>query len=166
MLSQKSGQVRQWWNQWFVPYVVLTVLPAITLSASAVIITQLPYCQADEPSYRLRDFEIALAPSAADLLPFLWLASGMPKVRGSAVVAGLIGLVRFAIPHIYTLMEIIPDDPHLLAPPEPPGPCEGYPISTFTAVGVGYIMLVVWLVSAFISGLIVVVTATRRQPLA
>ena len=164
MLLQKSGPVRQWWNQWFAPYVVLTVSPAITLSASVAIFTLLPYCLDDERGYRLRDFEIALAPSVADLLPFLWLASGTPKVRYAAIVAGLIGLVRFAIPHIYTLMEIIPDDPHLLAPPEPPGPCEGYPISTFTAVGVGYIMPVLWLVSALISGLIVVVTARRRQP--
>ena len=164
MLPQKSGQVRQWWNQWFVPYVVLTVSPVITLSASAVIFTLLPYCLDDERGYRLRDFEIALAPSVADLLPFLWLASRMPRVRSAAVVAGLIGLVRFAIPQIFTLMATIPADPHLLAPPEPPGPCEGYPISTFTAVGVGYIMPVLWLVSALISGLIVAVTARRRQP--
>ena len=163
MLPQKSGQVRQWWNQWFVPYVVLAVSPAITLSASVAIFTVLPYCLDDERGYRLRDFEIALAPSVADLLPFLWLASGTPKVRCAAVVAGLIALVRFAIPQIFTLMATIPADPHLLAPPEPPGPCADYPISTFTAVSLGLIMPALWLVSALISGLIVVVTATQRQ---
>ncbi len=90
-------------NRWFLPYLVLSVSPALTLPISLNILFSLPDCGIDEPWWELRHFEIALLPALADFLPFLWLVSGIARVRQAAVVAGLVGAARYAIPQAATL---------------------------------------------------------------
>ena len=165
-MSLQATAGRQWWDRWFLPYLVLVLSPVLTLPVSGLLIGSLPYCLVDEPSYRLRHFEIALLPSLADLLPFLWLASSTLGVRRAAIVAGLIGSVRFAIPQVLTLIEHIEvvrwvPSGDALHPPEPEL-CPEYTIHTFFILSLVFIILALWLVSALIVA--VILLRARRRP--
>jgi hypothetical protein len=83
---------------------VLSLSPAVTLPLSAIILASVPDSGMDEPWWELRHLEIALLPGLADLLPFLWLVSRAPDVRRAAFVAGLLGMVRYAVPQAATLI--------------------------------------------------------------
>ena len=165
-MSRPATVGRQWWNRWFLPYLVLVLSPLLTLPFSGLLISSLPYCQVDEPSYRLRHFEIALLPSLADLLPFLWRASSTLRMRRAAIVAGLIGSVRFAIPQVLTLIEHIEavrwvPSGDALHPPEPEL-CPEYTINTFFILYLVFIMLTLWLASALIVA--VILLRDRKRP--
>src|SRR3972149_9523366 len=95
----------RWWDRSLIPYLVLAVSPVLTLPISAMPLASIPDCGDDEPWWQLRHFEIALLPALAVLLPFLWLVSGTPGVRGAAIAAGLMGSARYAIPQAATLIE-------------------------------------------------------------
>ncbi len=68
---------QRWWGRSILPYLVLLISPVLTLPASATILATMPDCGVDEPWWELRNFEIALVPALADLLPFLWLVSAL-----------------------------------------------------------------------------------------
>ena len=103
-MSRQATVGRQWWDRSALPYLMLAASPLLTLPISWIILGSIPDCGDDEPWWELRHFEIALLPSLADLLPFLWLASGTPGVRRAAIVAGLMGSARYAIPQAATLI--------------------------------------------------------------
>ena len=148
-MSLQATAVPRWWDRPALPYLMLAASPLLTLLISWIILASLPDCGEDEPWWELRHFEIALVPALADLLPFLWLVSGTPSVRGAAIAAGLVGSARYAIPQAATLM-------HSMSSGGQENP--GCTISVYFAVGVlGPIILALWLVSA----LIVAVTLLR-----
>lgn len=154
------GQQHQpWWNRWYSPYLVLLLVPVITLPVTFTIWESIPYCIIDEHQYKTRDVALALSPTVADLLPFLWFLSRAPGVRRAAIIAGLIGAARFAIPVVLLLAEVQEEEPRmLLAPPEPPGPCEDYPVSMFFFLGMIFFMPMLWAASAALAGLAALIT--------
>ena len=133
---------RPWWDRPALPYLMLAVSPVLTLLISWIILASIPDCGEDEPWWELRHFEIALVPALADLLPFLWLLSGTPGVRGAAIVAGLMGSARYAIPQAATLIYSMSSGGQTLN-----SECT---ISIFFVAGLVPIMLTLWLVSALI----------------
>ncbi|MDO8616970.1 MAG: hypothetical protein Q7T33_14760 [Dehalococcoidia bacterium] len=134
---------QRWWDRPVLPYLVLAVSPVLTLPISLLILGSIPECAGDEPWWELRHFEIALLPGLADLLPLLWLASGTPGVRGAAIVAGLMGSARYAIPQAATL---------IYSTSYGDGECT---ISVFfVAAALVPVMLILWLVSALIVAVI------------
>lgn len=103
---------QQWWDRPALPYLMLVVSTLVTLPISIIILFLIPGCGEPGPpgeplgsteGWELGYFEIALLPALADLLPFLWLVSGTPRVRRAARVAGRMGLARYAIPQVLTL---------------------------------------------------------------
>ena len=148
-MSRQAPVGRRWWDRWALPYLMLAVSPLLTLPISGIILESMPDCGDDEPWWELRHFEIALVPALADLLPFLWLVSGTPGVRGAAIAAGLMGSARYAIPQAATLIESMSSG----------GECT---ISSYFAVVLAPIMLTLWLVSALIVA--VILLRARRIP--
>ena len=147
------GQRR--WDLAALPYLVLAISPALTLPISAVILASVPGCGNDEPWWELRRFEIALLPALADLLPFLWLVSGRPAVRRAAMIAGLLGAARYAVPQAAVLVYSVSSGGQASN-----SDCT---ISSFFAVGVlAPAMLVLWLVSLLIVA--VILARARRVP--
>ncbi len=96
-MSSNAPAGQRWWNRPVLPYLVLSITPALTLLIGRIILGALPDCGEDEPGWELRHFEIALLPALADLLPLLWLVSRAPGVRSAALVASLLGAARYAI---------------------------------------------------------------------
>ena len=143
---------QRWSNGSVVPYLVLALSPLLTLPISWMLLASLPDCGVDEPWWELRHFEVALLPSLADLLPFLWLVSAAPGVRRAAFVAGLMGSVRYAIPQAATLMNSRSYGVH--ENPE----CT---ISVYFAGVLAPVMLALWLVSALV---VAVILLRARKP--
>jgi hypothetical protein len=83
---------------------VLAISPVLTLPIARILLWVIPDCGDDEPWWELRHFQLALAPGLVDLLPFLWLLSRAPAVRRTALVAAVMGSVRYAIPQVATLI--------------------------------------------------------------
>ena len=140
---------QRWWDRSVLPYLVLALSPVLTLPISARILGAMPDCGEDEPWWELRYFELALVPALADFLPFLWLLSRAPGVRGAAIVAGLMGSARYAIPQAATLIYSMSSG----------GECT---ISSYFAVVLAPVMLTLWLVSALIVAVILI--RARRIP--
>src|SRR3990170_1326920 len=115
-MSRRATAGRRWWDRSALPYLVLAASPLLTLPISGIILESIPDCGDDEPWWELGHFEIALVPAMADLLPFLWLVSGTPRVRRAAIVAGLMGSARYAIPQAATLIYSISSGGQALNP--------------------------------------------------
>ena len=147
---------RRWWDRPAPPYLMLAVSPVLTLPISWIILGSIPDCGDDEPWWELRHSEIAPVPALADLLPFLWLVSGTPAVRRAAVVAGLTGSARYAIPQAATLIYSTSSGGQALN-------SECTISSPFVAAVLAPIMLTLWLVSALIVA--VILFRARRGPL-
>jgi len=154
-MSRQAIAGRRWWDRPALPYLILAVSPLLTLLISWIILASIPDCGEDEPWWELRHFEIALVPSLADLLPFLWLVSGTPGVRGAAIVAGLIGSARYAIPQAATLIYSMSSGGQALN-------SECTISSQFAAAVLVPMMVVLWLVSALI--VVVILLRARRVP--
>jgi len=137
----------RWWDRSILPYLMLTLSPLLALPISLLILGSIPDCGEDEPWWELRHFEIALVPSLADFLPFLWLVSGKPGVRGAAIVAGLMGSARYAIPQAATLIYSMSSGGQALN-------SECTMSSLFAAAVLVPVMLTLWLVSALIVAVI------------
>lgn len=150
----RAADGRWWWDRPALPYLVLSVSPVLTLLFGRLILFALPDCGLDEPWWELRDFELALLPALLDFLPFLWLASRAPGVRRAAFVAGLIGTGRYAIVQAATLIQSTSFDGQFSN-----ADCT---ISVFFLVVLVPIMLILWLVSALIAG--VILLRARRTP--
>src|SRR3989304_337430 len=103
-MSRQAIAGGRWWDRPALPYLMLAVSPLLTLPINWIILASIPNCGDDEPWWELRHFEIALVPGLADLLPFLWLVSGAAAVRRAAIVAGLMGSARYAIPQAAMLI--------------------------------------------------------------
>ena len=146
------GQRR--WDRSVLPYLMLSISPLLTLPISAILLTSIPDCGDDEPWWELRHFEIALLPALADLLPFLWLVSAAPAVRRAAIVAGLMGSARYAIPQAATLMYSMWSGGQALN--------SGCTISSFFVAALVPVMLALWLVAALIVA--VILLRARRIP--
>ena len=141
---------QRWWDRPALPYLMLVASPLLTLPISATILLIIPGCGEPGPpgeplgstqGFELGYFEIALLPALADLLPFLWLVSRTPGVKRAAIVAGRMGLARYAIPQVLTLTGA-------LAGPE----CA---VSGFGVVLLLFpIMLILWFVSAIVVAVI------------
>ena len=154
-MSRRATVGRRWWDRPALPYLMLAVSPVLTLPISSIILGSIPDCGDDEPWWELRHFEIALVPALADLLPFLWLVSGTPGVRGAAIVAGLMGSARYAIPQAATLIYSTSSGGQALN-----SQCT---ISIFFVAAVlAPAMLTLWLVSALIVA--VILLRARRSP--
>jgi len=154
-MSRRATVGRRWWDRPALPYLMLAVSPVLTLPISSIILGSIPDCGDDEPWWELGDFEIALLPSLADLLPFLWLVSGTPGVRGAAIVGGLMGSARYAIPQAATLIYSTSSGGQALN-----SQCT---ISIFFVAAVlAPAMLTLWLVSALIVA--VILLRARRSP--
>ena len=145
----------RWWDRSSVPYLVLAVSPVLTLPISAILLASIPDCGDDEPWWELRNFEIALLPALADLLPFLWLLSRAPGARRAAIVAGLMGSTRYAIPQATTLVYSISSGGQALN-------LDCTISSQFAAAVLVPMMVVLWLVSALIVA--VILLRARRVP--
>jgi hypothetical protein len=145
---------QRWWDRPVLPYLVLAVSPVLTLPISWIILASIPDCGDDEPWWELRHFEIALLPALADLLPFVWLLSRTPGVRRAAIVAGLMGSARYAIPQAATLIYSMSSGGQALN-----SECT---ISSLFVAGLGPLMLTLWLVSALIVA--VKLLRARRVP--
>ena len=154
-MSRQTTAGRQWWDRSALPYLILAASPLLTLPISAAVLGSIPDCGDDEPWWELRHFEIALVPSLADLLPFLWLVSGTPGVRRAAIVAGLMGSARYAIPQAATLIYTMSSGGQALN-------SECTISSPFVAAVLAPIMLTLWLVSALIVA--VILLRARRSP--
>jgi len=126
----------------------------VTLLAGWLILASLPDCGIDEPWWELHNFELALLPGLLDFLPFLWLFSGTPGVRGPAIVAGLIGSARYAILQGATLIYSSSSGGQASN--------EDCTISVFFLVVLVPLMLTLWLVSALIAAAILL--RARRVP--
>jgi len=137
---------QRWWDRSLIPYLVLAVSPVVALPISAILLASIPDCGDDEPWWELRQFELALLPALADLLPFLWLLSRAPGVRRAAIVAGLMGSARFAIPQAATLVFSMSSGGQA-------SNSECTISSQFAAV-LAAVMLALWLVSALIVAVI------------
>jgi len=149
-MSRQATVGRRWSDRPTLPYLMLAVSPVATLLISWIILGFIPDCGEDEPWWELGHFEIALVPALADLLPFLWLVSGTPAVRRAAIVAGLMGAARYAIPQAATLIYSMSSGGQALN-------SQCTISSPFVAAVLAPIMLALWLVSA----LIVAVTLLR-----
>src|SRR3989304_6628145 len=103
-MSLRAAADQRWWARPVLPYLVLSVSPVATLLIGWIILQSIPECVEDDPWWELRHFELALLPALLDFLPFLWLVSGTPGVRGAALVAGLMGSARYAIAQAATLI--------------------------------------------------------------
>ena len=146
---------KRWWDRSLIPYLMLAVSPVVALPISWIILASIPDCGDDEPWWELRHFEIALLPALADLLPFLWLLSRTPAVRRAAIVAGLMGSARYAIPQAATLISSMSLGGQALS-----SECT---ISIFFAAAVLVpLMLALWLVSALVVA--VILLRARRVP--
>ena len=154
-MSRQAIAGRRWWDRPALPYLMLAVSPVLTLLISWIILASLPDCGEDEPWWELRYFEIALVPSLADLLPFLWLVSGTPGVRRAAIVAGLMGSARYAIPQAATLIYSTSSGGQALN-------SQCTISSLFAAAVLVPIMLTLWLLSALIVA--VILLRARRIP--
>ena len=144
----------RWWDRSLIPYLVLAVSPVVALPISWIILASIPDCGDDEPWWELRNFEIALLPALADLLPFLWLLSLAPGVRRAAIVAGLMGSARYAIPQAATLVFSMSSGGQATK-----SECT---ISSQFAAVLAAVMLALWLVSALIVA--VILLRARRVP--
>jgi len=153
-MSRQAIAGRRWWDRPALPYLMLAVSPLLTLPISTIILASIPDCGDDEPWWELRHFEIALLPSLADLLPFLWLVSGTPDVRRAAIVAGLMGSARYAIPQAATLIYSMSSGGQTSN-----SECT---ISSFFVAAMAPIMLTLWLLSALIVA--VMLLRARRIP--
>ena len=145
---------QRWWDRSLIPYLVLAVSPVLTLPTNAILLASIPDCGDDELWWELRHFEIALLPALADLLPFLWLLSRAPGARRAAIVAGLIGSARYAIPQAATLVYSMSSGGQALN-----SECT---ISSQFAAALAAVMLALWLVSALIVAAILL--RARRVP--
>src|SRR3990172_7196414 len=134
---------------------MLSISPVLTLPISFLLLGSIPDCGEDEPWWELRNFQIALVPALADLLPFLWLVSGTTGVRAAAIVAGLTGSVRYAIPQAATLM-------YSASSAGQASNSECTISSPFVAAVLVPVMLTLWLVSALIVA--VILLRARRMP--
>jgi len=153
-MSLQATAGRRWWDRPALPYLLLAASPVLTLLISWIILASLPDCGEDEPWWELRHFEIALVPSLADLLPSLWLVSGTPGVRRAAIVAGLMGSARYAIPQAATLIYSTSSGGQALN-----SQCT---ISSYFVLVLAPIMLTLWLLSALIVA--VILLRARRSP--
>jgi hypothetical protein len=153
-MSRQAIAGRRWWDRSALPYLMLAASPLLTLPISAEILGSIPDCGDDEPWWELSHFEIALLPALADFLPFLWLVSGTPGVRAAAVVAGLMGSARYAIPQAATLIYSASSGGQALN-----SQCT---ISSLFAAVMAPLMLTLWLVSALIVA--VILLRARRSP--
>jgi hypothetical protein len=155
-----AGQLarRVWRDAPLQPYLVLALSPALTLPAAWLILAALPDCGADEPWWELRHFELALLPSLADFLPFLWVASREGRVRLAALLAGLAGSARYAVPQALTLAYSASSRGQELN-----ADCT---VSSFFAAWLAAIMLALWGASVLVAGALVwrQVRTGRRQP--
>ena len=154
-MSLQATAGRRWWDRPALPYLMLAVSPVLTLPISSIILGSIPDCGDDEPWWELRHFEIALVPALADLLPFLWLVSGTPGVRGAAIVAGLMGSARYAIPQAATLI-------YSTSSGGQASNSQCTISSPFVAAVLAPAMLTLWLVSALIVA--VILLRARRSP--
>jgi len=153
-MSRQAIAGRRWWDRPALPYLMLAVSPLLTLPINWIILGSIPDCGDDEPWWELRHFEIALLPALADILPFLWLVSGTPGVRRAAIVAGLMGSARYAIPQAATLIYSTSSGGQALN-----SQCT---ISSYFVLVLAPIMLTLWLVSALIVA--VILLRARRIP--
>ena len=137
---------QRWWNRSVLPYLVLALSPVLTLPISGIVLASIPDCGVDEPWWELRHFELALVPALADFMPFLWLASAAPGVRRAAIVAGLLGAARYAIPQAVTLVYSISSGGQ--------GSNTECTISSPFVAALAPVMLTLWLVTALVVAVI------------
>jgi hypothetical protein len=93
-----------WRDRLVAPYIVLLLSPAFSLLASVTLLNSIPACEGDEPWWKFSDFELVLLPGLLDFAPLLWIGSRVAAVRKAAIIGGVIGSIRFAIPQITTLL--------------------------------------------------------------
>ena len=84
------------------PFLLVYLLPIVTVPITFLLLLSLPTgCViGDTSTWELRYAQVAFLPGVANLLPFLWFMSRTARVRRSAIVAGLIGAVRFVFPQV------------------------------------------------------------------
>lgn len=82
------------------PFLVLFLSPLVTVPVTAAIILLLPDCGVDEPWWEQGHIQRAFLPGLVDLLPFAWLLSTTSRVRWAALIAGLMGTLRFMFPQV------------------------------------------------------------------
>ena len=102
----------------------------------------MPNCGLDEPWWDLTHIRLALLPGFVDLVPIVWLASAKTQVRKAASIAGVVGVIRVALPQmavgIYAARF---------------GGQDGDPacaVSSFLLIPLALLMLAVWAVSALV----------------
>ena len=82
------------------PLLLVILSPLVTLPVSWGILILLPNCGLDEPWWDLTHMRLALLPGFVDLVPIVWLASAKTQVRKAASIAGVVGVIRVALPQM------------------------------------------------------------------
>ncbi len=91
---------KHWLNRPLWPFLILSLSPLVIAPVTVGIISSLPDCGLDEPWWELRHMQLAFLPGLMNFLPFLWLISHRTNVRWAALVAGVMGATRFALPQV------------------------------------------------------------------
>ncbi len=123
--SHTAANRLSWLNRWWLPFLWIILTPTVTVPLSAILFSVLagyhspvelglpanpppcPFLFGDPdpncgPQFRYSEvaptiFAFAL-PGLLNLLPFLWVSSTRPRVIAAGIVAGLLGLLRLALP--------------------------------------------------------------------
>jgi len=99
--------VRKRVDAWYWPFVWITLSPAVTVPLSFVILGLSPeFSSADlgrasgwrEVFWYLRDARLADLPGLLNLLALAWLACPSAQTKRAALLAGLLGAIRVAVP--------------------------------------------------------------------
>ena len=134
------------------PFLLLFSLPIVTAALTLLILLNLPGCViGDESSWEQRHAQLAFLPGVANLLPFLWLMSPTARVRGSAMVAGLIGVALFALPQVSLIFPFI-EGSTVSGSQSCPGSVYVHPL--YVVLVLLPAMLILWFVSTLLSTLI------------
>ena len=126
------------------PFLLVILAPLVTVPITWGIFAYLPDCGADEPWWQLRHIQRALLPGLLNLLPFAWLASRKVPVRRMGAVAGMIGVVRVALPQVLVVI-------YATSSVGQPGN-SSCTVSVFLLVWLVPIMLGVWVASTLLGG--------------
>jgi hypothetical protein len=132
--------------------------PLVTLPISGGILFLLPSCGIDEPWWQLGHLRLALLPGLVDLVAFVWLVSANIQVKKVAATAGVMGVVRVALPQLAVGLYAArlggqASDPECA-------------ISVFLLMPMTALMLAVWVVTALIAAFMFwrVTRAASAQP--
>ena len=129
--------------------------PLLTLPVSWGVLFLLPNYREDEPRWELAHMRLALLSGFVDLVVFAWLVSSNSQVKKAAAAAGVIGVVKVALPQLavgfYAARFGGQAGSHACA------------VSVFLLIPLVLLILAVWIVSAIVAT-VMFLRVTRATP--